>query len=297
MSKIEEALKKAGKGQSPGMGLSTVVTGDTQKTDLVPADNRSHSALNTIAERRKEIAMMSYGRLFTREELEKKRLIFSGMRNEEVTNIFRDIRTKIIQSANGRNPVIIVTSVIDGGGTSFLAANIGAAFAFDESKTALLVDCSLKRPSLYDILCNDDSNLSEDQPEPLGLIDFLAHDEVDAEEIIYKTGIKRLRLVPGGRDSEVSTEYFSSNKMRKFLDDLWDRFPDRYIIIDAPPVLESADTRILGEMADMVILVVPYARVTSSKIETAIKQIGREKIVGIIINKEPSVPDVLDKAI
>ena len=68
------------------------------------------------------------------------------------------------RSADG-NFVTLVAPVSHGCGGSFVARNLAAAFAFDEAKTALLIDCDLRHPAQHATLGVD--------PSEGGLIDYL----------------------------------------------------------------------------------------------------------------------------
>jgi Mrp family chromosome partitioning ATPase len=110
------------------------------------------------------------------------------------------------------------------------------------------------------------------------------------EQIIHPVGIQRLRLIPTGGQMDITVEYFTSLKMRRLLKNIKERFADRYIIIDAPPIMESADTRILADVCDYAILVVPYGKATEAQVLKASKSLGAHKLLGIVFNDEPRLP-------
>lgn len=120
-----------------------------------------------------------------------------------------------------------------------------------------------------------------------GLTDYLENANLPVTDIIQPSGIKRLRLISAGGKREVPAEYFTSARMRELLGSIAQRYPDRYVIIDAPPILESADTHILMELCDFVLLVVPYGKYTTEQIKAAADAIGEQKLAGILINNEP----------
>jgi Mrp family chromosome partitioning ATPase len=72
--------------------------------------------------------------------------------------------------------------------------------------------------------------------------------------------------------------------MLHFIKELRTRYTDRYVFIDSPPVTESSEARILAEIADVVIVVVPHGRATHDQIEAAIEILGKDKISGIVYN-------------
>jgi Mrp family chromosome partitioning ATPase len=104
------------------------------------------------------------------------------------------------------------------------------------------------------------------------------------KDIVYATGVPRLRVVPIGRNVEAAAEYFSSEKMLHFIEELRSRYPDRYIFIDAPPLADSSEARILAEIADLIVLVVPHGGSTTEEVEAAIETVGKQKLSGLVYN-------------
>lgn len=276
MSKIEDALRKAqivrgtkGPQSAPAGGRQLI---RSQNTQIIPLDSRN-LALN-------EIARMVDTDLMGKQELAESRTIFPDMRDSRIVDAFRELRTRLIQKNGAQNMVLMVTSVTARNGSTFVARNLAVSFAFDESKTALLVDCNLRHPTLVG---------RSETSRTRGLTDYIESGDMPVEEIIYPVGIPRLRLIPSGAKREIPTEYFTSLKMRQLLDALKQRYAERYVILDAPAVTQSADTRILTELADYVLLVVPYGKVTESQIAAAARAVGAQKLVGVVFNNEPRI--------
>jgi len=223
---------------------------------------------------RQQITEMADIFKLTNEDLDERKIIFPKMRDKKILNVFRDLRTSFIEKANGKNFTLMITSVCEGGGSSFVATNLAASFALDHGKTALLVDCNLYSPS-SDFLV---------EGTELGFSDYLENPAVSVEEIIYATGIPRLRLVPVGTATGIGPEYYTSYRMRNFIDEVRDRYSDRYIILDVPSVGDTADARILSDICDFVAVVVPYGLVTEAQVKTAIENVPAEKFAGLIFN-------------
>lgn len=218
--------------------------------------------------------MAELGRMSV-EEMAERRIIYPGMPQKNVLNTFRELRTQLMKLSGNRNVVVMVTSVVSHSGTSFVATNLGAVFALDKTKTAILIDCNLYDPS---------ANMLLDVAPDYGLTDYLAEEKLDVNDIIYASGIPRLRVVPVGTHTEGGAEYFSSARMHSFIDGLKARYPDRYLIIDAPPIGMWAEARILTELSDLVVLVVPYGKVNEAQVTAAIDALGEEKLAGILFN-------------
>jgi capsular exopolysaccharide synthesis family protein len=222
-----------------------------------------------------EIRRMADVQLLDRAELEKRKLISPDMKNRQVLNVFRELRTKLTKLAGDRNFIVTVTSVCSKGGTTYMAANLAAVFALDQAKTALLLDCNLYDPGLESLF-----SLNTD----FGLTDYLIDTTIDIEDIIYASGIPRLRVIPVGGHCEGGAEYFSSQKMQEFLAKVKNRYPDRFVFIDAPPIGTSVEARIISQLSDYVILVVPYGKATQGQILESIDAIEPEKFAGIVYN-------------
>lgn len=209
------------------------------------------------------------------EEMAERKILYPGMPNKGVLNTFRELRTQLVKMAGNSNFVVMVTSLTNNAGTSFVATNLGAVFALDKTKTALLIDCNLYDPTLDKLL---------DVEPDYGLTDYLAEEKLDVNDIIYATGIPRLRVVPVGTHTEGGAEYFSSARMVGFIDSLKKRYPDRYLILDVPSIGLWAEARILAELSDLVLLVVPYGRVNEAQVASAVDMISEEKLAGIVFN-------------
>jgi protein-tyrosine kinase len=222
-----------------------------------------------------QIKNMADVRPLSQAELDELKIIYAGMHNREALNAFREIRTKLFQHAGKENFLLMVTSACDQGGGSFTAVNLGAAVALDRSKTAVVVDCNLHHPHLHLLL---------GQTLEYGMVDYLEDPSINLDDIIYASGISRLRIIPAGKECEPGVELFSSKRMKDLLLELKSRYSDRCVVLDAPPITSSADSRILQELCDFIVLVVPYGRVSRDQVLSAIDAIDRERLVGIIFN-------------
>jgi Mrp family chromosome partitioning ATPase len=211
--------------------------------------------------------------------LEERRLIHREESVRRQADAFREIRTRLLALGGEQNFVTMVAPISPRSGGSFVARNLAAAFAFDEARTALLIDCDLRHPSQHTDLRVD--------PVNGGLIDYLDHPAQGIEKILYHTGIPRLRLIPCGRQREMGGEYFSSFRMRAMIDSLRSRYPDRYLFLDGPAVKGSPDARILADLCDFVVLVSGSGRDTPATIQNVVANFDSAKLAGIVLNELP----------
>jgi capsular exopolysaccharide synthesis family protein len=279
MSKIEKALNRA-RGERGNWPVLVPVAdaGEKPSTGTALVADRVGHAVST-----ENIGRMaaSERRLLRAGDLSQRGIIYREQVEDPAVQAFREVRTKIIQQSQGRNGVILVTAVSKGSGSSFVAQNLGAAFAFDTAKTSLLIDCNLKNPSLHRLLANDSAP---------GLTDYLENPDMDIAEIIHPVGIARVRVIAAGARREIPAEYFTSLKIRHLIDSVRQRYSERFIILDGPPTSDIADVRILSELCDFSIVIARYGRVTNTQIENRLKAIDKKKLLGIVFNDEPRVP-------
>jgi Mrp family chromosome partitioning ATPase len=241
--------------------------GDMNLVDsVIPLDSASRSA---------DIANMQEVSLMTQEELNLRKIIYPGMQQRNLLNAFRDLRTRLTQKWEGKNFVLLVSSLHEKSGSSFVAINAATSFALDEQKTAVYVDCNIENSYANNLIPRHCDN---------GLMDYLENPSLSVEDIIYCSGIPRVRVIPPGNKGEVSVERMGSARMQELIVSLKRRYPDRFIVLDIPSVSDSPVARILSSFADMAILVVPFGKATSNQVLSGIDAVGEEKFAGLVFN-------------
>jgi len=188
---------------------------------------------------------------------------------------FRKLRTYLLQM-NIQNPprAIMVTSATSGEGKTFVSANLAAGLSRDLHAHALLVDCDLRVPSLADLFGFSNK---------LGLSDYL-RDGRKIPDLLLKTKIEKLSLLPGGNIPENPTELIGSKKMEDLVLELKSRYNDRYIIFDSTPILATSESEVLSKLVDGIIVVVRAGVTPRETVKQAISSIEKEKILGFVLN-------------
>ena len=169
---------------------------------------------------------------------------------------------------------LMVTSSFGSEGKSITALNLAISLAQECDHTVLLIDADLRKPSLYKYLG------LEQGP---GLADCLV-DGIGVEKVLVKTGIGKLSFLPSGQHLQNPVEMLSSQKMRNLLADMKQRYHDRYIIIDTPPVLPVAETRSLSSIVDGIVFVVREGVPSPEDIREACHSLGAGKVIGMVYN-------------
>lgn len=190
---------------------------------------------------------------------------------------FRKLKQNLVRvtQKNGFQNSILVTSGTVGEGKSITATNLAISLAQEYDHTVLLVDADLRRPTCENLLCM--------APE-FGLSNCLTEGR-DVSEAMIRTGLGKLSFLPAGTPVSNPGELLASQRMKQVLSEMRNRYSDRYIIIDSPPILPFAETRSLARMVDGVVLVVKEGQVTQHELRDTIEAMHGANILGAVYNQ------------
>jgi len=231
---------------------------------------------------RADLANMEEAKLFSDRQLELLGIVHPRSKNRGLVDAMRQLRTKLYSLKEDGNFSVLVSSVVPQGGGSFVALNLAATIAFDKAKTSLLVDANLHDPVIHKLLKligRDDSH---------GLLEYLEHPELGVEHIVSPSGIPRMRVIPIGSHTEISAEHFTSARYKQLMVDIKERYDNRFVVVDGPAMSTSADARILSDICDYTVLVLPYGGVTPGVLDSIVDEIDERKLAGVVINDQPS---------
>ncbi|MBU1062166.1 MAG: CpsD/CapB family tyrosine-protein kinase [Candidatus Omnitrophica bacterium] len=194
-----------------------------------------------------------------------------------VAEQYKTLRTNLLSLSSTARPIktIAITSSINSEGKTITALNLAITMAHDlNNKSILFVDADLRKSRIHKILGIDkvDSGLSE-----------YLQDSLLLNNVLIKTGIENLTLLPAGKGPKNPAELLSSYRMRDLLKILKNNFD--YIIIDAPPVLPVTDPSVIGAQVDGVLMVIQAGRTQRNIVQHA-KQLldqARVKVLGYVM--------------
>lgn len=210
-----------------------------------------------------------------REVLEKNRGVSINPDSKEIEQ-YKILRTQIHQQAKNRKlSTIMITSANRHEGKTVTAINMGLTFARDLKQTVLLVDCDFTGQDIHTYL-----GIKSRQ----SLIDYFV-DGTPISELIIWPGIEKLTLISGDRTVSDSSELLSSERMEALVREMGDRYSDRYVFFDAPPVLERSEAISMAPMMDGIIMVVEAGVTTRKDVQKAISLLPKEKLLGFVLNK------------
>jgi polysaccharide biosynthesis transport protein len=187
---------------------------------------------------------------------------------------FRSLRTSILLSANPVPKVLLVTSALPGEGKTTTTVNLGATLASLGSKV-LIVDCDMRRPS-----CHRATGVKNSP----GFVQCLTGRVQLSEAILPVNGVPNLSIIPCGPIPPNPAEVLSSPLTLELLKRLHTEF--EYVLVDSPPILSVADSRILATITDAVVLVTrayetPYEIVRRAR---ALLYGAGARILGVALN-------------
>lgn len=200
-----------------------------------------------------------------------------------VAEDFRLIKRPLLRTARGQDGpslrhgnLIVVTSALPGEGKTYCAINLAMSMAMERDTTVLLVDADVARPSVLNVL---------GLPPRAGLMDVLLDDDLDLSDVILKTNVPALSILPAGRSNRHATELLASRSMCRLLDDIAERYPDRIVIFDSPPLLITTEASVLATQMGQVVMVVEAGRTTHGAVKEALRLIESCRHVNLICNK------------
>ena len=206
--------------------------------------------------------------------------------NENLNEEYRQIKRPLLNNIKGKSAhpiknanVIQVTSSVQSEGKSFTAVNLALSFAIEMDFNVLLVDADTIKSSL--------SNTLFDKKE-LGLNDYLSGDIKELSELMFSTNIPKLSILPAGSRHKYSTELLNSENMDKLISEFSERYDNRIVIFDSPPLLQTNDARILSQKVGQVVFVVEQNKTEQNVVQNAIAILDPNIVIGVVMNKSLS---------
>lgn len=187
---------------------------------------------------------------------------------------YRILRTRIMHRADlSTCNTIMVTSALPGEGKTLTAINLALIFAKEFSQTVLLVDCDLRRQNIHEFLGYDAAK---------GLANYLVNGEPLSELIVWP-GIEKLTLISGGT-LNVGSEFLASPGMKRLVQEMKHRYPERLVIFDVPPVLAGSDALAFAPLVDFVVMVVRAEQTSAKDVQKAVSLLPKDKLLGMVLN-------------
>ena len=196
---------------------------------------------------------------------------------------FRMVKRPLLNNAFGAEGqkfknanLIMVTSCFPGEGKSFCSLNLAMSFAMEMDRTVLLVDADVSKPTMLNVLGIEAEK---------GLLDLLENKDLNPADVLIKTSVPNLTVLPAGRRNANATELLASETMARLLDDLAHRYHDRVILFDSPPLLVTTESSVLSTHMGQIVMVVEAGKTPQPAIKAALGMLSSCEYVGLLLNK------------
>jgi len=206
----------------------------------------------------------------------------------QITSQYQHIKRPLVASVLARDPalgsashVIMLASALPGEGKTFTSINLALSLALEKDIEVLLVDADVRKPHVSRIF---------DMENEKGLIDLLTNNSLHPSQVIMRTDVPGLSLMPAGRPIETATELLASERMADVVAQLAAADGRRIVLFDSPPLLLSTESHALAACAGQVVLVVRAEVTAQQAVKDAINAIGADKPVSLILNQTNAPP-------
>ncbi len=185
------------------------------------------------------------------------------------------LRSQLLYPFHGDPPrTIMVSSVAHREGRTLLTSNLAISFARGLQQFVMIIDCHLANPEIHRLL---------QVPLRPGLTDYLEHGYT-VPEIIHWTSVDKLSVIPAGRPTHRTAEILATDKMVDLMYELRERYADRFIILDTPPVQAVDDPAVLARVVEGIVFVTLGGVTDRELVLRAMRSLPEEKIIGMVLN-------------
>lgn len=202
--------------------------------------------------------------------------------NDRLADELRRIKLPLMDNAIGKGTKalphagrIVVTSAVPGEGKSFTAMNLALSLAREVDFDVLLVDGDIPKAHITRALGLDGKP---------GLMDVLVDERRQTAEVVVRTDVPNLLVVPVGRRHPLTTELFGSLRMGHVLEELGGRHLRRLLVFDSSPLLATPESQVLASHMGQVVMVVAAGRTVQHAVDSALQCLSDSQYVGLLLN-------------
>lgn len=207
--------------------------------------------------------------------LERHRIVAYN-KNDPMSATFDLLRTQVLRRMEEKGwRTLAVTSPVPGPGKTVVAVNLAMSIAHQTEKTAVLVDFDLRKPRVAEYL---------GLKVQTSLNDVFAG-EAELHEAFYNPELPRLVVLPTVRPVPKPAELLASHAVESLIVELRERYDDRIVLFDLPPVLNADDVMAVAPHIDCVLLVVGNGECTKADIQESLRHLPGINLLGVVLNK------------
>lgn len=280
MSTIEKALGKLGSDRPESKSK------DMDSIERAARTTLPHAAVSPASTENKDSSLWADKPTLNIpfEALETQGFLTPLIPRSAIAEEFRAIKRPVLKNISGQSgaPIphanlVMVTSALEGDGKTFTSLNLAISIAMEQDKSVLFIDADVLKASAGKLL-GLPSNTQ-------GLIDILKHDDIKPEHVMLNTNIPNLRVLPAGTPDEHATELLASEAMHQLMIEMANRYSDRVIVFDSPPLLLTTEASVLASFMGQIVFVAAADTTPEAALKEALERIGEDKAIGLVLNR------------
>ena len=276
MSRIHDALKRAEQERATSLGghVETVLDQPAVPQVSMPAPaNTAAAAMPSMASGFSYEALLAQCPQTNWTPDTRTMLFFGDDENRVGTEEFRTLRSRLYQIRE-KLPLkkLMVTSALPKEGKSFVGTNLAQVMVRQHGRRALMIDADLRNPGMHRHL---------GAPQTPGLAEYLMG-EADELSVLQRGPMENLFFLPAGRVVSGAPELLANGRLKLLLQRLEPLFD--WIILDSPPVIPVADSTLLANFCDGILMIVRSNATPADLARQAREEFQDKLLLGVVLN-------------
>lgn len=210
-------------------------------------------------------------------------IIVPGAAPSALSEEFRLVKRQLLLSAFGgrktaavdKGRLILVCSAQPNEGKTFCSVNLALSMSTETEIEVLLVDADVAKPEVLSIL---------GLPGSRGLMDALADPLLNVEDLIIRTSVPGLSVLPAGTQTNNDNELLASDRTSEIISSLLANHPRRVVLFDSAPALAASPASVIALNVGQVLLVVRADQTTESELRDALTLLDACPHVQLLLN-------------
>jgi capsular exopolysaccharide synthesis family protein len=286
MSRVDEALNRAGGGDQTVTGLTRAaggaLMGEQSLDDSIadyPHERERVERLRPVGKDRADRVASQAPRLTSHpaptfhfdRSIEGKVVVDREASPVSVEQYRRLAATFHGLQVNSDLRTVLVSSALPRDGKTLTTTNLALTLSESYKRRVLVIDADLRRPSLHSVFGLENE---------IGLADGLR--SAEGHVSVFQVS-STLAVLPAGTPDRSPMAGLTSDRMAAILKAASTQFD--WILLDSPPIGLISDARLLADLVDGVLLVVGAGSTDHAAISKTVQELGRERIVGVVLNR------------